>query len=169
MLEDTCLIKMEEVVSQDHEFYVVRTASGKEDKFIGAAHKVLSAKEEFAGIFAIFRPESVKGYVFVEAESLTKVVDNLRGIPNNKGVIRTPVSFTELEKYFEKDGEQIVVNERDIVEIIAGPFKGDRARVVRIVPGKDEVVVEPTNMAVPIPITMSLDDIRVIEVAETED
>lgn len=157
---------MEEVVSADHEFYVVRTASGKEDKFIDAAEKLLSAKESFSGIYAIFRPESVKGYVFVEAESLTKVVDNLRGIPNNKGVIRTPVSFVELEKYFEKDGEQIVVNERDTVEIIAGPFKGDRAKVVRIVPGKDEVIVEPTNMSVPIPITMSLDDIRVIEVAE---
>ncbi len=163
---------MEEVVetNNEHEFYVVRTAAGKEDKFIDAAQVSLSKKEEFAGVYAIFRPESVKGYVFVEAESLTKVVDSLRGIPNNKGVIRTPVSFSELEKYFEKDGEQIIVSERDIVEIISGPFKGDRAKVVRIVPGKDEIIVEPTNMAVPIPITMSLDDIRVIQTAqEVED
>lgn len=152
----------------EHEYYIVRAALGKEDKFINSIEKIISAKEDH-GIYAVFRPESVKGYIFVEAESLTKVVDNLRGIPNNKGVIKTPVRFEEFAKYFEKDGEQIIVNERDIVEIISGPFKGDRAKVVRIVPGKDEVIVEPINMAVPIPITMSIDDIRVIEEAGGED
>lgn len=146
----------------NHEYYVIRTLVGKEEKFLQAIEKSLSVKENH-GIYSIFRPESVKGYLFVEGESLTKIVDSLRGIPNNKGIIKTPVPFQELEKYFEKNGEQIIVNERDTVEIISGPFKGDRAKVVRIVPGKDEVIVEPINMAVPIPITMSLDDIRVIE------
>jgi len=147
----------------NHEYYIIRTASGKEDKFMDAIEAVLSQKEEH-GIYSVFRPETVKGYIFAEAESLTKVVDSLRGIPNNKGVIRTPVNPLELEKYFEKDGEQIAVNERDIVEIISGPFKGDKAKVIRIVPGKDEVIIEPINMAVPIPVTLSLDDIRVIDV-----
>lgn len=148
--------------SEGHEYYIVRTASGKEDKFLEDAYKILSKKED-TGIYAIFRPESVKGYVFVEAENLTKVVDGIRAIPNNKGVIKKAVDFAELEKYFEKEGEQILVNERDIVEIISGPFKGDRAKVVRIVPGKEEIIIEPLNMAVPIPITLNVDDIRVIE------
>jgi len=75
----------------------------------------------------------------------------------------------ECTNFFEKDGEQVIVNERDIVEIIAGPFKGDRAKVVRLVSGKDEVVIEPLNVAVPIPITLNLDDIRVIENKSEED
>lgn len=152
----------------EHEYYVVRTAVGKEDKFMDAVLKSLEKKENH-GIYAIFSPESVKGYVFVEAENITKAVDAFRGVPNSKGVIRQPVAFSELEKYFEKDGEQIMVNERDIVEIVAGPFKGDRAKVVRIVPGKDEVIIEPLNMAVPIPITLSVDDIRVIEAKSEEE
>lgn len=151
----------------NQEYYVIRTLVGKEDKFIQAVEKMLSTKEDH-GIYSVFRPESVKGYLFVEGESLTKIVDSLRGIPNNKGIIKSPVPFQELEKYFEKNGEQIIVNERDTVEIISGPFKGDRAKVVRIVPGKEEVIVEPINMTVPIPITMSLDDIRVIESVEGE-
>lgn len=158
----------EQTQSPNHEYYIVRTASGKEDKFMDAANKLLSKKEDH-GIYAMFRPESVKGYVFVEAENITKVVDSIREIPNNKGVIRKPVDFSELEKYFEKEGEQIMVNERDIVEIISGPFKGDRAKVVRIVPGKDEIIIEPLNMAVPIPITLSLDDIRVIEASNDKE
>lgn len=159
---------MEEGINKEHEFYVVRTAIGREDKFLDAVNKILSKKEDH-GIYSLFRPEAVKGYVFAECESLTRLVDSVRGIPNGKGVIRHNVSFEELSKYFEKDGEQIIVNERDIVEIIAGPFKGDRAKVVRVVPGKDEVIVEPVNMAVPIPITMGLDDIRVLEQSNEED
>ncbi|NQZ85576.1 MAG: transcription elongation factor Spt5 [Nanoarchaeales archaeon] len=149
-------------VAPEHEFYVVRAALGKEDKFLDSVWKMLEKKENH-GIYAIFRPETVKGYVFAEAENLTKLVDSLRGIPNFKGAIKEPIQFDEISKYFDKASEQIHVNERDMVEVIAGPFKGDRARVVRIVPGKDEVVVEPTNMPVPIPVTLSLDDIRVIE------
>jgi transcriptional antiterminator NusG len=80
-----------------------------------------------------------------------------------RGVIKTPVKPEELEKYFEEKGEAVVVNERDIVEIISGPFKGDRAKVIRVIPGKDEIIVEPLNVPVPIPITMGVDDIRVIE------
>lgn len=150
-----------------HEYFIVRTASGKEDKFIDAAYKLLAAKED-TGIYAMFRPETVRGYVFVEAENMNKVVDAVRGIPNNKGVIRKSIDISELDKYFEKDGEQINVHERDIVEIISGPFKGDKAKVVRIVPGKDEIIIEPVNMTVPIPITLSVDDIRVIEQSEED-
>ena len=159
-----------EEVGQDlvHEFYIARTAPGREDQFTDAVERVLSKKEDH-GIYSVFRPETVKGYVFVEAVSLQKVIDSLRVVPGSKGVIKKEVSFDELAKYFEKGGEQIVINERDIVEIIAGPFKSDKAKVIRIVPGKDEVVVEPINMSVPIPITMSLDDIRVVESADEEE
>ena len=157
VIEETVAVE----VAPEHEFYVVRADLGKEDKFLDSVWKMLEKKDNH-GIYAMFRPVTVKGYVFAEAENLTKLVDSLRGIPTFKGAIQSPIQFDEISKYFEKASEQILVNERDMVEVIAGPFKGDRARVVRIVPGKDEVVVEPTNMPVPIPVTLSLDDIRVI-------
>ncbi len=157
----------EEIKSVGHEFFIVRTAPGREDKFMEGVEKMLSKKEDH-GVYAVFRPETVKGYAFVEGESLTKVVDAFRVVPNSKGVIRKSINFDELAKYFEKGGEQVIVHERDIVEIIAGPFKGDKAKVIRVVPGKDEVIVEPLNMSVPIPITMSVDDIRVLDASNEE-
>lgn len=159
---------IENTSETQHEFYVVRAALGKEDKFLDAVYKMLEKKENH-GVYAIFRPESVKGYVFAETDSITKLVDALRGIPNFKGVIKNPIQFEEVSKYFDSASEQITVNERDIVEVISGPFKGDQARVIRVVPGKDEIVVEPLNMPVPIPITMKVEDIRVInEVGDEE-
>lgn len=129
--------------------------------------KVLKKREDH-GVYSFFRPETVKGYIFIEVDSLISAVDAVRGVPNNKGIIRNAIDPEELEKYFEKGGEQVVVNERDIVEIIAGPFKGDKAKVVRVVPGKDEVVIEPLNVPVPIPITLNVDDIRIVEENKNE-
>jgi transcriptional antiterminator NusG len=145
----------------EHNYFIVRTAPGKEDKFMDSAYKMIAKKEDH-GIYSIFRPESVKGYIFAEAESLTKVVDAFRSVPNSKGVIRKEIPSQEFEKYFDKEAEKVNVNERDIVEVVAGPFKGDRGRVTRLVPGKDEVVIEPLSSPVPIPITLSIDDVRVI-------
>lgn len=144
------------------EYYVLRTVPSKESKYLDNIQKVLSKKEGH-GVRAVFAPETVKGYVFAEATNLSKLVDSLRGVPNNKGVIPKPISFEEVSKYFEKEGEKVVVHERDIVEVIAGPFKGDKARVIRIVAGKDEIVIEPLNAPVPIPITLTVDDVRVLK------
>ena len=143
------------------EVYIVRTTPSKEIKFLNQIYDYLSKKENH-GVLSAFSPESVKGYIFVETTSLKGLIDVLRGVPNNKGVIRTPVSFEEINKCSDKEGEKVVVNERDVVEVIAGPFKGDKARVIRLVPGKDEVVIEPINTPVPIPITLNLDDLRII-------
>ncbi|MEC8221329.1 MAG: transcription elongation factor Spt5 [Nanoarchaeota archaeon] len=154
--------------SEQHNYFIVRTAPGKEDKFMDSAYKMISKKEDH-GIYSLFRPESVKGYVFAEAESLTKVVDAFRSVPNSKGVIRKEIDFSELEQYFDKEAQKVNVNERDIVEVVAGPFKGDQGRVTRLVPGKDEVVIEPLNSPVPIPITLSIDDVRVINEEENSD
>ncbi|HLC80933.1 MAG TPA: transcription elongation factor Spt5, partial [Candidatus Nanoarchaeia archaeon] len=49
-----------------------------------------------------------------------------------------------------------------IVEIISGPFKRENARVIRINKQKDEVVVELLNTAVPIPMTLKMDAVKVV-------
>lgn len=153
--------------SQEKGYFIVRTAPGREEKFMQSAYKLIFKKEDH-GIYALFRPELVKGYVFVEGQSLTKVVDAFRNVPNAKGVIRKEIPFEELASYFDKEAERATVNERDIIEVITGPFKGDRGKVTRVVPGKDEVVIEPLNSPVPIPITLSIDDVRVIEQEKEE-
>ena len=54
------------------------------------------------------------------------------------------------------------IQERDIVEIISGPFKREKAKVKRIDEGKEEVVVELLEAAIPIPMTLKLDAVKVI-------
>ena len=56
-----------------------------------------------------------------------------------------------------------------IVEIISEPFKKEKAKVVRVDRSKEEVVVELLEATVPIPITVKLDNVRVIRREKEEE
>jgi transcriptional antiterminator NusG len=58
--------------------------------------------------------------------------------------------------------------EGDIVELIAGPFKGEKARVQQIDESKEEITVELFESVVPIPVTVRGDSVRVLK-KEKED
>ena len=56
----------------------------------------------------------------------------------------------------------ININKDDIVEIIAEPFKKEKAKVIRVDKQKEEVVVSLLGAAVQIPVTVKLDNVKVI-------
>ena len=53
--------------------------------------------------------------------------------------------------------------EGDLVELVNGPFKGEKARVQQIDQAKEEITVELIEAMVPIPVTVKGDSVRVIE------
>ncbi|MEK6874670.1 MAG: transcription elongation factor Spt5, partial [Nanoarchaeota archaeon] len=57
---------------------------------------------------------------------------------------------------------ELSIQKGDIAEIISGPFKREKARVTRVDKVKEEVVVELLEAAVPIPLTLKMDAIKVI-------
>ena len=54
------------------------------------------------------------------------------------------------------------IKKNDIAEIISGPFKREKCKITRIDKAKEEVVVELLEAAVPIPITVKMDAVKVI-------
>ena len=65
--------------------------------------------------------------------------------------------------------ETISIQKGDIVEIIAEPFKKEKAKVLRIDKQKGEVVVSLLAAVVPMPVTIKIDNIKVIRREEGED
>ena len=57
------------------------------------------------------------------------------------------------------------ISKGDVVELVSGPFKGEKARVIKIDTNKDEVTVELTEVAVPIPVTIKANTIKVFQKA----
>ena len=60
------------------------------------------------------------------------------------------------------------VSRGDIVEVVGGPFKNEKGKITRVDESREEVTIELLEAAIPIPITVGMASIRVLEKAEDE-
>ncbi len=111
---------------------------------------------------AIIRPHGMRGYIFVEASSKLEAETALQGVPYARGILSSEIPYKEIEHMLEQVKVEMNIHKNDIVEIIAGPFKRENAKVIRINKQKEEIVVELLEAAVPIPITVKMDAVKVI-------
>lgn len=151
---------------QETLIFTLRTTANREDQvmdFISA--NVVKKKLE---VYSAVRPHGMRGYIFIEAKTQSDAEQAAHGIPYARGILAHPVPFKEIEHMFEQAPTQVNIRKNDIVEIISGPFKREKAKVTRIDPVKEDVVVELLESAVPIPMTLKLDAVRVIRREEEE-
>ncbi len=145
--------------------FVVRTTGGREAQVMERI--AAKAKQEKLPVYSILHPRGVKGYIFVEASERDVVLKAIYNARNIKGIVGE-ISFDEIKKFLQPAPERIKINTGDIVEIIAGPFRGERARVKRVIKQKEEVIVELLQAAVPIPVTLKIDAIKIVERKKNE-
>ena len=98
----------------------------------------------------------------MEGESRQDVEESYNKVPYARGLLPNAITYKEIEHMLEQAKAQVNIQNKDIVEIISGPFKGEKARITRIDEQKEEVVLELLESAVPIPITVKLDSVKVI-------
>jgi len=146
--------------------FVVRTTTGRESQVMDKV--IARTKQQGLDIYALLKPREVKGYFFVEAEEQDDVNRAIYRVQHAKGVLGE-IKLEEIKKFLIPVAETIKINTGDIVEIIAGPFRGERARVKRVTKVKEEVVVELLEAAVPIPVTVKLDSVRLVKSEKEEE
>ncbi len=140
--------------------YIVKVTTNKEDKALDMiADKV---KKKNINIFTIARPHGLRGYIFLESPDRETAEEAVFNLPYVKGIIPKVISYEEVKSMLEPVTADIKIEKNDIVEMIAEPFKKEKAKVVRIDKAKGEAVVSLLGAAVPIPVTVKLDNIRVI-------
>ena len=86
----------------------------------------------------------------------------MQGVPYARGLLPNEIPYQEIEHMLEQVKIEMNIRKSDIVEIISGPFKRENAKVIRINKQKEEIVVELLESAVPIPITVKMDAVKVI-------
>ena len=121
------------------------------------------AKGKPIGVFAILSPATIRGYVFVEAMNTDALREVVKGVRRTRGLVKGETSFAEIEHFLTPKPIVSGIVEGDIVELIAGPFKGEKARVQQIDESKEEITVELFEAMVPIPVTIRGDHVRVLE------
>lgn len=159
--------KMNEDLEKDKQendnpkLFILKTTAGKEEQVMDYFTGVVKRKN--LNIYSVIHPNGMKGYLIIEAKSYEDASNAVQGIPYAKGILPQQVSYDEISHMIETEKKQeISLKVGDFVEIISGPFQKEQAKVIRFDLNKEDVVVELVNAAVPIPITLKIDNIRVI-------
>tara|TARA_Y100000310_G_scaffold345846_1_gene471156 strand:- start:48256 stop:48741 length:486 start_codon:yes stop_codon:yes gene_type:complete len=147
--------------------FALRTTANREDQVADLIKA--NAEKKKLEVYTVIRAHGMRGYIFVESASKADAEQVAFNVPYARGILPKPVQYSEIEHMLEQVKFEMNIVKNDIVEIITGPFKRQQAKVTRIDKTKEEVVVELLEAAVPIPITLKMDAIKVVRREDDED
>jgi len=140
--------------------FVIKVTTNKEDRALDLISTKVHKKQLQA--YSLARPHGLRGYIFLEAEDRESAEEAAYNLPYVKGIIGKTVTYDEIKNMLEPILEEINIEKGDIVEIIGEPFKKEKAKVMRVDKTKGEAVVTLLAAVVPIPVTVKLDNVKVI-------
>jgi len=141
--------------------FILRTTANREDQVMDFVTS--NATKKGMNVYSIIRPHGMRGYIFIEAESRAEAEQAAFNVPYARGILPKKVEYKEIEHMLEESKKvEMNIKKNDIVEVISGPFKRENARVTRIDKAKEDVVIELLEAAVPIPITVKMDTVKVV-------
>src|SRR5215204_6362264 len=92
--------------------------------------------------------------VDIEASDSNIAYDALYGVRHVRGQIRGDLPFSDIEKYLIKKPVVTELSIDDTVEVIAGPFKSMKAKIIRVDYEKQEATVVLLDSPYQIPVTV---------------
>lgn len=143
--------------------FTVKTVVGREN--IVADNISRKVKSNALNIQALVHPEEIKGYIFIEGD-IKDVERVVQMVPHVRGLIKSPIKLSEIQRFLQPKEVVIELDKGDVVEIIGGPFKNELGKVARYDKVKREVVIELLEATIPIPVTVSVEFIKLVEKAK---
>jgi len=142
--------------------FTVRTTVGQERVVIDILHHKI--KEDGLSVFSLVEMADLKGYILIEADSEKTVELLIHNVPHIKGgqIVTGNINIKEIAGILESRPLMSSIKPGLTVEIILGPFKGSRAKVMRVNVAKEEVVIELFDATVKVPITMKAENIKLL-------
>ena len=125
--------------------------------------QLVSTNQLLGRVKAILVPETLRGYVFIETTEFRDVEIAISGVPHVRGRVGGKVSLEEIDKFLAPPPAAEGISTGDVVEIISGPFKGERAKVVRVDAGKEELILELLDSPYTIPVRVHADFAKIVE------
>ena len=147
--------------------FALRTTANREEQVMDFL--MSNVKKKKLPVFSIIHPHGMRGYIFLEAPTESDAEQAALGIPYARGILKKEVQLKELEHMFEQTPAEMNIQKNDIVEIISGSLKREQGKIQRVDAVKGDVVVVLLDAAVPIPITLKMDAVRVIRREGQED
>lgn len=150
------------------EIYALRTTIGQER---AAARLIAKRAEDKGTVSSVLVPDALKGYIFLEAESLESVEDIVANLPavRKRPVKERTIDIDELSDILVPRPAVEGIKVGYIVEVTMGPFRGARAKITKVDSNKEEVTVELLDSDIPIPVKLHGDYVRVIDSASDKE
>ncbi|HJQ93869.1 MAG TPA: transcription elongation factor Spt5 [Candidatus Thermoplasmatota archaeon] len=147
---------------------VLKTQVGQERRVAEALGN--KARRFGIPILGLLAPSELRGYVFIETTDPIRAEKGVRGVSYARALIKDPMTgqpkdtpFAEIAHFLTPVSAVAKIAEGDIVELVSGPFRGEKAKVTRVDDTKEEITVELIESMVPIPITVKGEHVRVLE------
>jgi len=147
--------------------FIIKVTTNKEEKAVDMIAERAEKKE--INLYSVLRPHGLRGYVLVEAEDRESAEEAVFNLPYVKGIIGKTIGYNEIKNMVEPSIESISIKEGDIVEIIGSTLKGEKAKVIRIDKQKEEVMVNLLGAVVQLPVTLKIDNVKVVRREEDAD
>ena len=143
--------------------FTIRTTVGQEKVIMDVLFN--KVKQNELEVYSLVEMADLKGYLLVEADSKKTVELLIHNVPHIKGgkIVEGNINISEIAGVLESRPLMSMIKAGQTVEIILGPFKGSRAKVVRVNNSKEEVVIELFDATVKIPITIKAENIKILE------
>lgn len=131
-----------------------KVKEGKED---AAVREILD--HNITEAISVTKLPQTTGYIIVETldADFDALLVNMRGLNYIYNVIPGGIEAEEITAQVDK---KIELNVGDMVMVEHGPFKGEKARVIRV--DKETVIIELLNSTMIIPVTMDLGNVKVV-------
>jgi transcription elongation factor SPT5 len=141
-----------DIPDSDSKFFAIRITGGQENVVANILQNKINSKR--ISLRSILILENFKGYVIVEAPDSNIAYDALYGVRHVRGQIRGDLPFSDIEKYLIKKPVVTELSIDDTVEVIAGPFKSMKAKIIRVDYEKQEATVVLLDSPYQIPVTV---------------
>jgi transcription termination/antitermination protein NusG len=141
-----------DIQDSDSKFFAIRITGGQENVVANILQNKINSKR--ISLRSILILENFKGYVIVEASDSNIAYDALYGVRHVRGQIRGDLPFSDIEKYLVKKPVVTELSIDDTVEVIAGPFKSMKAKIIRVDYEKQEATVVLLDSPYQIPVTV---------------
>ncbi len=143
--------------------FSVRTTVGQESLVVDMLKKKLEAEE--LNVHSLTVIPGLKGYILIEGDNEITIRRAINDVPHikGKGIVGGEIKIDELTSLLEAKPLMHTLKTGLKVQIVSGPFKGDKAVITRVNETKEEITVELLEAAVKMPMTLKAENIRILQ------
>jgi transcriptional antiterminator NusG len=157
----------EETAEEKTKIFTVKTQVSKEQNTADLINS--RADKSKIKIPSILVTPELRGYIFLESYDIERIREMAKTVSYARNILEGDIPIEQIEHFLVPASAVAKITEGDAVEMVAGPFRGETAKVTHIDDTKEEITVELFESVVPIPITVRGEQVRVIKRKEEDE